>query len=356
LVEIMRAFYRKPRLLILDEPTASLGEGEIEPFLKFIKSLKEEQNVSIIYITHKLEEIMEIADRVTVLADGAVTLRADIAGLRLDDCIHAMLRSDKIKQIHVSHKIFDRERPVLDVRELEFDGKLRQLNLQVCRGEVVGLYGLVGSGRTEAMEALFGIRRCAHKQFMLDGETITSGSSYEMIRKGVILTPELRANGVFPRLSLTENICNLFTERFSTRVGVVKNVRCKQFSTMVLDKNLVRYVSQTQQISELSGGNMQKVIIGRSIEVENLKLIIFDEPTAGMDLGAKSEIYIKIRSLADEQHAAVLFVSSELDELISVCDRISVFYRGNRITDFPRKDFIKEKILSYAVKGADLDE
>ena len=356
LVEIMRAFSMKPALLILDEPTASLGEGEIEPFLRFVTSLKREQGISIIYITHKLEEIMKIADRVTVLADGAVTLTADIAELRLDDCIHAMIRSDKIKRIHVEPKARDGRDPVLEVRTLEYDGRAHTLDMRVNRGEVVGMYGLVGSGRTEAMESVFGVRRCSRKDFTLDGETVTGGDSCDMIRRGVILTPELRANGVFPQLSLTENICNLFIRRFSNRFGVVRKAQARQFSNMVLDKNLVRYVSANQTMAELSGGNMQKGIIGRSIEVEGLKLIILDEPTVGMDLGAKSEIYLKIRNLADRQDVGVVFISSELEELMSVCDRIYVLYRGNRIAEFERAAFDKEQILSYAVKGAALGE
>lgn len=125
---------------------------------------------------------------------------------------------------------------------------------------------------------------------------------------------------------------------------------------MVLDKNLVRYMSSNQQISDLSGGNMQKVIIGRSVEVDGLRVMILDEPTVGMDLGAKSEIYLKIRHLSDEQNIGVIFVSSELDELIAVCDRIYVMYRGNSIASFRRSEFNKEQILSYAVKGAALDE
>ncbi len=355
LVEIMRAFYMNPTLLILDEPTASLGEGEIEPFLHFVKSMKEQQGVSIIYITHKLEEIMTIADRVTVLADGAVTLDEEIKNLNLDDCVRAMIRSDKIKKIAVPDKDYEALPTVLEVKTLAYDDAVHNLNLTVRRGEAVGLYGLVGAGRTEAVEALFGIRRTTQRDFTLDGERIHGGDSCDMIQKGVILTPELRANGVFPQLNLIDNICNLFTKRFSTRLGVFKAAEARQFSSMVLDKNLVRYMSSGQLMLELSGGNMQKVIIGRSVEVEALKLLILDEPTVGMDLGAKSEIYTKIRSLADEKEIGVLFISSELEELISVCDRIYVFYRGDSIAMFRRADFNKEQILSYAVKGAALN-
>ena len=355
LVEIMRAFYMQPKLLILDEPTASLGEGEIEPFLQFVKALKNEQGVSIIYITHKLEEIMKIADKVTVLADGAVTLNADIAGLQLDDCVKAMIRSDKIKQIMVPEKNLDNLEEILSVDKLEFDGKTHELNIRICKGEVVGFYGLVGSGRTETMEALFGLRKATNKSFCFGAEIIKNGTTYDMIRRGMILTPELRSKGVFALLDLVDNICDLFTKRFSRKTGVYKKKEAHAFANMVLDKNKVRYRDSSQLMSELSGGNMQKIIIGRSVEVEGLKLIIVDEPTAGMDLGAKSEIYLKLRTLADEKNTGVMFVSSELDELISVCDRIYVFFRGDVIASFRRNEFDKEQILSFAVKGAALN-
>lgn len=355
LVEIMRAFYMNPKLLILDEPTASLGEGEIEPFLKFVTKLKNENGVSIIYITHKLEEIMKIADKVTVLADGAVTLNANICDVSLDDCVRAMIRSDKIKQIEVPSKDFDSLQPVLKVDQMSYDGRKHQLGFEVRRGEVVGFYGLVGSGRTEMMETVFGVRRSPDKSFWLDGETITGGDSVEMIGKGLILTPELRANGIYPLLSLTDNICSLFVKRFSSKAGMYHGREAKSFSNMVLDKNLVRYMNSDQTMSELSGGNMQKIIIGRSVEVQDLKVLILDEPTVGMDLGAKSEIYLKARYLADERNVGVVFVSSELDELLSVCDRLYVMYRGDVIRHFARNDFDKEQILSYAVKGAELD-
>lgn len=266
-----------------------------------------------------------------------------------------MIRSDKIKQIEVPSKDFDSLQPVLKVDQMSYDGRKHQLGFEVRRGEVVGFYGLVGSGRTEMMETVFGVRRSPDKSFWLDGETITGGDSVEMIGKGLILTPELRANGIYPLLSLTDNICSLFVKRFSSKAGMYHGREAKSFSNMVLDKNLVRYMNSDQTMSELSGGNMQKIIIGRSVEVQDLKVLILDEPTVGMDLGAKSEIYLKARYLADERNVGVVFVSSELDELLSVCDRLYVMYRGDVIRHFARNDFDKEQILSYAVKGAELD-
>lgn len=356
LVEIMRAFFADPKVLILDEPTASLGEGEIEPFLQFVQQLKQRSDISIIYITHKLEEIFAIADRVTVLADGRVTMTAAMNEVNMDDCVKAMIRSDKIKPLVVPEKDTDSLEPVLKAERLTFDGMEHRLNMVIKKGEVVGLYGLVGSGRTETMEALFGIRPAEDKAFWFNGKEIGKSNSFDMIGKGMVLTPELRKNGVFPALSLTDNVCNLFIDRFSDRVGFFKRKKAKAFAEDVIRKNGTKYVSMDQTISQLSGGNMQKIIIGRSIYVEGLKLLVVDEPTAGMDLGAKSEIYLKLRHLADDRGIGVAFISSELEELLSVCDRLYVFHRGDVVKEFKRLDFDKLTILSYAIKGGPSDD
>lgn len=353
LVEIMRAGSTNPKLLILDEPTASLGEGEIEPFLAFVKRLSKDMNISVIYITHKLEEIFAIADKVTVMADGKKTMTANIADITQEECVGAMIRSEKIKAIDVPKKNYGEleQHKVLEVSELTYDGKKHHVPFYVCKGETVGFYGLVGSGRTETMEVISGIRMCEKKEFRFNGETITGGDSYKMIQKGMILTPELRINGIFPSLNLVENVCTLFVKKFASKIGMIKNKEGRQFTEKVLKKNGTKYTSKNQLISELSGGNMQKIIIGRSVEVEKLKLLTVDEPTAGLDLGAKSEIYLKIRNLVDGFGKSVIFISSELEEVMKISDRMYVFYNGDIVKELKREEFEKEIILGYALGG-----
>lgn len=353
LVEIMRATSTQPKILILDEPTASLGEGEIEPFLKFVKKLTTDLNISVIYITHKLEEIFAIADKVTVMADGKRTMTANISEITEEECVRAMIRGNKIKEIVIPSMDYERceQNKILEVEELTYDGQVHNVKFHVNKGEVVGFYGLVGSGRTETMEVISGIRLCNQKKFTFDGEVITSGDSFKMIQKGMILTPELRKNGIFPSLNLVENICTLFVKKFSTKIGIIRNKEGRRFTENVLKKNGTKYRSKNQLISDLSGGNMQKIIIGRSVEVENLKLLTVDEPTAGLDLGAKSEIYLKIRFLADNLGKSVVFISSELEELIKVCNRMYIFYEGNVVKELRREDFDRETILGYALGG-----
>lgn len=354
LVEIMRATSTEPKILILDEPTASLGEGEIEPFLKFVKKLTTDINISVIYITHKLEEIFAIADKVTVMADGKKTMTANIPEITQAECVKAMIRSDKIKDVVVPPMDYEKaeKNRILEVNELTYDGKTHHVEFHVNKGEVVGFYGLVGAGRTETMEVLSGIRLCDKKEFRFDDEMITSGDSFKMIQKGMILTPELRKNGIFPSLNLVENVCTLFVQKFATKAGMIKNRESRAFTEEVLKKNGTKYRSKNQLISDLSGGNMQKIIIGRSVEVENLKLLTVDEPTAGLDLGAKSEIYLKIRHLADQLGKSVIFISSELEELMKVCNRIYVFYEGDVVKELKREEFDNHTILEYALGGA----
>ena len=353
LVEIMRATSTQPKLLILDEPTASLGEGEIGPFLKFVKRLTKDINISVVYITYKLEEIFEIVDKVTVMSDGKRTMTGNMKEITPEECVRAMIRGDKIKEVIVPPMDYEQKEKcrILEVEELTYGGRTHKVPFHVNKGEVVGFYGLVGAGRTETMEVLSGIRSCEKKQFVFDGETITGGDSFKMIQRGMILTPELRVNGIFPSLNLVENICTLFVKKFSTKFGMIKNKEGRDFTDEVLKKNGTKYHSRNQLISELSGGNMQKIIIGRSVEVENLKLLTVDEPTAGLDLGAKSEIYLKIRHLADDLDKSVVFISSELEELIKVCNRLYIFYGGDVVKELKREEFDRETILSYALGG-----
>lgn len=361
LIEIMRAFYNQPKVLILDEPTASLGEGEVEPFFAFINDIKESMEIAIIFISHKIEELFAISDRIVVLADGKNTLTDKIENLTQDKVIRSMLRSGKsYGKISVPEKDFDSLPVILKIEEAVYDGKKHKLNFEVRKGEVVGFYGLVGSGRTECVEMLYGLRT-SEKSFEFNGKTFTKTSTGEMINHGMIVTPEKRANGMFKSLSLVDNICNLFMDDLSSKyLNTVNRKKSRLFSNKILKDSDVKYNDMMQPISSLSGGNIQKIIIGRSVAIENIKLIIMDEPTNGIDIGAKFEIYQRVRALTDngdvEKRIGVLFISSELEELLNVCDRIYVFAEGNIVEGFKRDEFDKEQILSVAVKGEKTNE
>ena len=351
LLEIMRALNTNPQVLILDEPTASLSASEIAPFLEFIKSLREKASVSIIFISHKIEEVFEISDKIAVFTDGKNTLTANVEEVTQEQCISAMLRRDKIKPLEIKPRDFSESEVVLDSKYAEYDGKKHNIEFKIHEHEIVGFYGLVGSGRTECFEMIAGLRPSKNKELVHCGEQIKEANAHEMIRKGVIMTPEKRANGMFRTLSLVDNICMLFwEERLSSKLALVNFKKSAQFANEVLRKNKVKYSSSGQMISGLSGGNIQKIIIGRSIEVAGIRLLILDEPTVGMDIGAKHGVYEQVRSFAEEKPSGVAFISSELDELLAVCDTIYVFAGGNIIQGFHRSEFEKAKILEAAIR------
>lgn len=349
IIEIIRAFYDNPSVLILDEPTASLGEGEVEPFLQFVKSLRDDLDMAILFISHKLEEVYEISDTITVFADGKKILTAPASELSRDDCVKAMIREGRQKTVNVPNKDFSNAAKVLEVGDIVYGGKTHHVPMTIQAGQAVGFYGLVGSGRTETMEAIGGIRLSEHMDVTFDGEKINQTEPVQMIQRGFILTPEKRINGAFPGLSLEDNICNLYVDKLSNKAGFMLFSKMREFANNVLKKNEVKYTNVEQNIIELSGGNIQKIIIGRSIELDNLKLLVLDEPTAGMDLGAKSEVYVRIRHLVDDENKSVIFISSELDELLTTCDKLYVFYDGNIVAEYKRSEFNKEKILSNAI-------
>jgi ABC-type sugar transport system ATPase subunit len=349
IIEIIRAFYDNPSVLILDEPTASLGEGEVEPFLQFVKSLRDDLDMAILFISHKLEEVYEISDTITVFADGKKILTSPASELSRDDCVKAMIREGRQKTVKVPEKDFSQAPIVLEVGDIVYDGKTHHVPMTIQAGQAVGFYGLVGSGRTETMEAIGGIRLSEHMDVTFNGEKINHTEPVQMIQRGFILTPEKRINGAFPGLSLEDNICNLYVDKLSNKAGFMLFSKMREFANSVLKKNEVKYTNVEQNIIELSGGNIQKIIIGRSIELDNLKLIVLDEPTAGMDLGAKSEVYVRIRHLVDDENKSVVFISSELDELLTTCDKLYVFYDGDIVAEYDRFEFNKEKILSNAI-------
>ena len=353
LIEILRALYVRPKILILDEPTASLSESEIEPFLNFIKHLTELVDISILFISHKLEEVFEIADRIAVFTDGRNVLTAKTEELTQEDCIRAMLRNGEIEPVVIPEKNRDNMETIMSLQSVSYDGKEHQVPFETKKGEVIGWYGLVGAGRTELAESMMGLKRARFKGYVFHNEEITAPSPAKMISRGLILTPEKRANGMFSTLSLTDNICNLFinTRRLSNVFGFINFKACKELTDYVLKRNNVKYSSSNQAIMELSGGNIQKIIIGRAVEVENCRMIIVDEPTVGMDIGAKYEVYNRLRYLADQENKCILFISSELEELLGTCDKLYVFAEGNIIDCFYKEEFNKEIILKTAVKG-----
>ena len=348
-IEILRAFTTNPKLLILDEPTASLGESEIIPFLEFIKAVKHTANISIIFISHKLDEVFAVSDRISVFTEGVKIMTVRTEETTKEECIRAMLKNGNPEPI-VVRKTIENPKTLLKVGKCTYDGKEHNLNFHVNEGEVVGFYGLVGAGRTECAQAIFGLKKISNADVEFCGERITKFNTHIMIEKGMAMTPEIRKAGMFRDYSLIDNISIMFMRHFVNRFYLVDNKKKNAFAMDVLAKNRVKFANPEQKISSLSGGNIQKIIIGRSIASDHTKLLILDEPTNGLDLGAKHDVYVKARNLAEDQGKGVLFISSEIDEILSVCNRVYVFAFGNIVQEFAREEFDKQKILEAAFR------
>ena len=346
-VEIAKALAYESRVIIMDEPTASLTNEEVNHLFEIIKKLKKEGR-GIVFISHKLREIMEIGDRVTVLKDGTYVGTKNISDVTQDDLV-SMMVGRQIKQSYQSKKEnFENEEVIFQVKNLERkDGKVKNVSFSLHKGEILGFSGLVGSGRSEMMNSIFGEEPKKSGEIFVFGKKVKISGPYSAIKNGLaMVTENRRESGFFSNFDIKQNISILpfIKKSFGGGVGGLINFNSeKSWAEKEKEKLNIKCFSTEQNITELSGGNQQKVILGKWLAA-NSKIIIFDEPTKGIDVGSKSEIYSLMRSLADEGKG-VLVVSSELPELLSVCDTIAVFREGEIVKTFSRKEATEEKII-----------
>jgi ribose transport system ATP-binding protein len=347
LIEIMRALSQKPKLLILDEPTSSIAEKDVQVLFQVIKKIKDE-GTSVIFISHKMEEIFSITDRISIFRDGQKVYTGDSSELSEELVIKHMINRDLSQRYptvipHAKGKL-------LETVDLGDGRLLHDINITVKAGEVVGFYGLVGSGRTELAELLFGLTSKKKGAIKLNGEELETLSPSLAIKNGVLLTPEDRKeHGLFDFFDIKKNATIPYVkEKLGGFMGAIKAKEEKTLAQEIAEKLGLVYKNLKQSVTELSGGNKQKIVIGKWLVNENMKLIIMDEPTQGIDVGTKFEIYILIRDLA-KMGVGVIFISSELPELLGVCDRLYVFKEGTVVTDLPREKFDREKVLRYAL-------
>jgi ribose transport system ATP-binding protein len=318
LVEIARAMVSDVRILVLDEPTASLGRREVANLFAVVRELRE-QGVGIIYISHRLEEIESIADRVTVLRDGAVVATVGARTTSRGELVRMMVGREMghafRKESHV------REAVALEAVGLSTDAGLDGVSLTLRQGEVLGVYGLLGSGRTELARALAGADRLAAGQVRLTGRPLRLRSPSRAARHGIGLVPEDRTGqGLFPILSVRENVTLSGATR--SRLGLVRRSEETRRTLEAVRELSIRTASPEAAVSTLSGGNQQKVVFGRWL-VAGARVLILDDPTVGVDVGAKEEIYRIVADLTRDGTAVVL-LSSELPELLGLADRILV--------------------------------
>jgi len=351
MVEIAAGLSRRCRILALDEPTASLTDNEIELLFAQIKKLKAE-GVGIIYISHRIEEVMRIADRVTVLRDGKIILTHPTGELKVGDIIRMMVGRDleSAKDVVADGRAGRFGETALRVVGLAAGRKVKDVSFEVRRGEIFGVAGLMGSGRTETMRAIFGADAAQQGRVYLRGadKPVVIRRPRDAVRNGIaFLTEDRKEQGLLLQLPVRVNI-SLTRLRSVSRFGWVNMPRERSVAARFIDALGVRCRSAEQPVSELSGGNQQKVVIAKWM-FRDSDILIFDEPTRGIDVGAKFEIYRMLGELAEEGKA-IIFVSSDLKELMAVCDRIMVMSAGRVAATFARGEWSEEKIMAAAFR------
>ena len=345
MVEIAAGLSRRCRILVLDEPTASLTDREIELLFAQIRKLKAE-GVGIIYISHRIEEVTRIADCVTVLRDGKVISTNPTSELGVSDIIRMMVGRD-LEHEHLRHSS-KAGQVALRVAGLTRGRKVRDVSFEVRRGEILGVAGLMGSGRTETMRAVFGADRPDSGKIYLYGasEPVEIRTPRDAVRNGIaLLTEDRKEQGLLPGLAVRVNI-SLTRLRDVSRFGWMNISKERAVASRYIDALSVRCSSNEQTVGELSGGNQQKVVIAKWL-YKDCDILIFDEPTRGIDVGAKFEIYHMLAELA-EKGKAVIVVSSDTKELMAVCDRIMVMSAGRVAATFARSEWSQEKIMAAA--------
>jgi len=351
MVEIARAIYNKARIIIFDEPTASLTPEEIVHFFHLVRDLRA-RGVSIIYISHALEESLQIADRITVLRDGRLVITAPAKQLTRDALVQHMVGREVAQSVYGGKKQSGHRREkVLTVENVTMGMVVKNMSFSVYAGEVVGIAGLIGSGRTEIAKVIYG----ALKRNLVNGGTIRLRGKpirYRVPRQAIndgiaYITEDRKANGFFETMVVDDNI---YVGNLATRRGwsfLLSRTRRGKLANYWVDRLKINALQRKARIVELSGGNQQKVVLAKTL-VQEPSIIIFDEPTRGVDVGTIPHIHAEIRRLADEGKAVVV-ISSYLPEILAVSDRILVARTGRIVAEFDAADATQDKVLYAAV-------
>ena len=348
MLEIAKAISFDAKCIVMDEPTSSLTESEVKKLFEIIRDLKS-KGIGIVFISHKLSEIKEIGDRISILKDGNYVGTWNVSDLSEEDMVRLMVGRELEKSYQEGHGAFGEV--VFEVKNLSRkDGKVIDFHMQVRKGEIVGLSGLVGAGRSEAMEAIFGAVPKTSGEILLEGKRLTIHTPYDALKNGIgLVTENRRETGFFQNFSNKRNISIASLLKKSKLGGVCGLIQEKSEKQMAEKAKLdlqIKWASDTQLTKNLSGGNQQKVILGKWISA-GVKVLIFDEPTKGIDVGTKSEIYKMMRRLA-ESGIIVIVVSSEMPELLAVCDRIMVMAEGKVRGEFDIAEATEEKLAMLA--------
>lgn len=349
MIEIAKALATESNVIIMDEPTAALTDREIEVLFEVIESLRK-QNVAIIYISHRMEEISQICDRITVLRDGELIGTENIEDVSFDDIVRMMVGRELGNRFATrNHEIGE---VVLEVENLQLADVFSDVSFNVRAGEILGISGLMGAGRTEILETIFGYRNKDQGKIKLHGKQLNIKHPSDAVNAGLAFISEDRqAKGAIIGASIRENISLTNMETISSKAGIISTSKERKLAQDLIEKLQVNTVNMNQEVKRLSGGNQQKVVIAKWIGI-NPKVLLLDEPTRGVDVGAKQEIY-QIMNELSKNGAAIIMVSSELPEILGVSDRVMVIHEGEVTGMFDREDADQEIIMTAAAGGED---
>lgn len=356
MIEILRAVAFDARLIVMDEPTTSLTEEEVAKLFTIVRRLKK-QGTSVVYISHKLKEVIEIADRVTVLKDGSAVGTKNVEDVTIDSLVTDMVgRELKNKYLSPHSEVHGTKEIIFAVKNLtRRDYYVRDISFELHRGEILGFFGLVGAGRSELMAAVYGADPKRSGTIVLRGEELTIRNPYDALRQGVsLVTEDRRKTGFFHNFSIKRNIAigtQVKTASWGGLGGLLDYSAEREIAEKQRTAMSIKCRDIEQLITELSGGNQQKVILGKWMAAGS-EIIIFDEPTKGIDVGTKAEIYGLMRDLADAG-IGVIIVSSELPELLAVSDRIIVMADGQVTAEFSAADATEENLIRAAAVDSD---
>ena len=345
MVEVVKALSKEVKLVIMDEPTSSLTNREITKLFEIIEKLKK-QNVAIIYISHRMDEIKRIGDHVTVMRDGQYIDTVDVANVELDTLI-SMMVGRRIEKMY--ERNYNKPGPVVFETHDLTGYRFRNVNIKVCSGEIVSLSGLIGAGRTEIAKAVFGDEPIEGGWYTLNERKITKTNPRKSVASSLGLLPEDRkTEGLILQQPIKENLTSANLKKVF-RNGILWRKTEDEIGRKYIDELRIVTPGADKLVGELSGGNQQKVVVGKWLATD-CKFLIIDEPTRGIDVGAKSEIYHLLDRLAGEGYA-ILMISSELSEVVGISDRVYVMKDGEITGELTRENLTQEAIMRYAVSG-----
>ena len=353
MVEIAKAVQQNAKILIMDEPSAPLTSAEVESMFEVVERLRSE-GVSIIYISHRLDEIYRLSDRIVVLRDGEYIKTLITKDSHVQELIQLMVGRE-LTQSYPPRKDCIKDEVTLELQNVYGNGD-KDMNLKLHKGEILGLGGLVGAGRTELAELIFGVKPIESGKMIYKGKEVNPKSPREAIDLGIALVPEDRKrHGAMLGISIKNNINMPIYER-NSKLSVIDSRKEMAISQKQRDDMAIKTPSLHQLVKNLSGGNQQKVILGRWLAADS-ELIIFDEPTRGIDVGAKYEIYKLMNDLVENQGKSILMISSEMEELLGMSDRVIVLAEGEMTGELSKEEFSQEAVMTFAsAAGAKKEE